>query len=180
MTLLIMIGMITIAPRAINRFGPKAMVVTGMVVLAARMIYLSFVRPDGTFWVDVLPASLIAALGMSLAFIPSLGTAISSAPPQEGGLAAGIVNTSYQIGSAIGLAAITAVTATLGANQIANPSALTTGFSGAFLGAGLITAVGAVIAAITLTTPRPRNENTDTARTATRRRRAQTEPSDAR
>jgi len=73
-----------------------------MAVLAAGMVYLSFIRPDGTFWVDVLPASLIAALGMSLAFIPSLGTAISSAPPQEGGLAAGIVNTSYQIGSAIG------------------------------------------------------------------------------
>ena len=180
MTLLIMIGMITIAPRAINRFGPKAMVVTGMAVLAAGMVYLSFARPDGTFWVDVLPASLMAALGMSLAFIPSLGTAISSAPPQEGGLAAGIVNTSYQIGSAIGLAAITAVAATLGANQIGNLSALTAGFSAAFLGAGLIAAAGAAIAAVTLRTPRPRNETTDTAGTATGRRPAQTEPSDAR
>jgi hypothetical protein len=42
------------------------------------------VRPNGTFLADVLPASLIAAAGMSLAFIPSLGTAISSAPPEEG------------------------------------------------------------------------------------------------
>ena len=56
--------------------------------------------PDGTFWVDVLPASLVAAPGMSLAFIPSLGTAILQRPPEEGGLAAGIVNTSYQVGSA--------------------------------------------------------------------------------
>ena len=180
MTLLIMIGMITIAPRAINRFGPKAMVVTGMAVLAAGMVYLSFVRPDGTFWVDVLPASLIAALGMSLAFIPSLGTAISSAPPQEGGLAAGIVNTSYQIGSAIGLASITAVAATLGANQIGNPTELTAGFSAAFLGAGLIAAAGAVIASITLRTSGPRTATADTAGTATGRRRTQTEPSDAR
>jgi len=180
MTLLIMIGMIAIAPRAINRFGPKAMVVTGMAVLAAGMVYLSFVRPDGTFWVDVLPASLIAALGMSLAFIPSLGTAISSAPPQEGGLAAGIVNTSYQIGSAIGLASITAVAATLGANQIGNPTELTAGFSAAFLGAGLIAAAGAVIASITLRTSGPRTATADTAGTATGRRRTQTEPSDAR
>lgn len=183
MTLLIMIGMITIAPRAINRFRPKAMVVTGMAVLAAGMIYLSLVRPDGTFWVDVVPESLIAALGMSLAFIPSLGTAISSAPPQEGGLAAGIVNTSYQIGSAIGLAAIAAVAATLGANKLGNPSALTAGFSAAFLGAGLIAATAAVIAAITLRTPRPRTGTTGTvgtAGTATGRPRADTEPADAR
>ena len=158
MTVLIMIGMITLAPKAIARFGPKAMVVTGLGVLAAGLIYLSFIRPDGNFWVDVLPASLVAALGMSLAFIPSLGTAISSAPPQEGGLAAGIVNTSYQLGSALGLAAITAVTASLGATQIDNPTALTDGFSGAFLGAGLIAAAGAVIAAITLHMPRPQQQ----------------------
>ena len=158
MTVLIMIGMITLAPKAIARFGPKAMVVTGLGVLAAGLIYLSFIRPDGNFWVDVLPASLVAALGMSLAFIPSLGTAISSAPPQEGGLAAGIVNTSYQLGSALGLAAITAVAASLGATQINNPTALTDGFSGAFLGAGLIAAAGAVIAAITLHMPRPQQQ----------------------
>jgi len=158
MTVLIMIGMITLAPKAIARFGPKATVVTGLGVLAAGLIYLSFIRPDGTFWVDVLPASLLAALGMSLAFIPSLGTAISSARPEEGGLAAGIVNTSYQLGSALGLAAITAVAAPLGATQMINPTALTDGFSGAFLGAGLIAAGGAVIAAITLHLPRPRPE----------------------
>ncbi len=97
MTVLIMIGMIVLASRRIGRFGPKAMVVTGLTILAAGMGYLSLIRPDGSFWVDVLPASLVAALGMSLAFIPSLGTAISSAPRQDGGLASGIVNTSYQV-----------------------------------------------------------------------------------
>ncbi|GAA1581614.1 hypothetical protein GCM10009789_39240 [Kribbella sancticallisti] len=152
MTILIMIGMIALAPRAINRFGPKAMIVTGLVVLAAGMGWLSLIRPDGNFWVDVLPASLVAALGMSLAFIPSLGTAISSARPEEGGLAAGIVNTSYQVGSALGLAAMTAVAASYGADQLGDMAALTDGFSLAFLGAGLIALVGAVIAAVTLRT----------------------------
>ncbi|GAA1581452.1 MFS transporter [Kribbella sancticallisti] len=152
MTILIMIGMIALAPRAINRFGPKAMIVTGLVVLAAGMGWLSLIRPNGNFWVDVLPASLVAALGMSLAFIPSLGTAISSARPEEGGLAAGIVNTSYQVGSALGLAAMTAVAASYGADQLGDVAALTDGFSFAFLGAGLIALVGAVIAAVTLRT----------------------------
>ena len=62
------------------------------------MAVLSLVRPDGSFVVDVLPASLIAAAGMALAFIPSLGTAIASAKPEEGGLASGLVNTSYAVG----------------------------------------------------------------------------------
>ncbi|MFF5262904.1 MFS transporter [Actinomadura viridis] len=155
MTALIMIGMIVLAPRAIGRFGPKAVTVAGLAVLAAGMGWLSLIRPDGTFWVDVLPASLVAALGMSLAFIPSLGTAISSARPEEGGLASGIVNTGYQVGSALGLAAMTAVAASRGARELGDPSALTGGFSAAFAGAGLIALAGAVLAAVTLRSPRP-------------------------
>jgi MFS family permease len=91
---------------------------------------------------------------MVLAFIPSLGTAISSARPEEGGLASGIVNTSYQVGSALGLAAMTAVATAHGAGQIANPDALTNGFSAAFLGAAGIAAVGAFLVALTLRDPR--------------------------
>ncbi|MGW9193628.1 DHA2 family efflux MFS transporter permease subunit [Micromonospora chersina] len=150
MTILIMLGMIALAPRAIARFGPKPMVVTGLAVLAAGLGWLALVRPDGTFTVDVLPASLVAALGMSLAFIPSLGTAISSARPEEGGLASGIVNTSYQIGSALGLAAMTAVASAAGADQLGDLPALTDGYSTAFLAAGITAAAGAVIAGITL------------------------------
>ena len=153
MTLLIMIGMTTLAPWTISRFGPKAMTVTGLAVLAVGMGWLSLVRPTGSFLADVLPASLVAALGMALAFIPSLGTAISSAPPEEGGLAAGIVNTSYQVGSALGLAAMTALAASFGADRLGNIHALTDGFSAAFLGAAGIAAVGAVLAAALLRTP---------------------------
>ena len=108
MTVAIMVLMVVVAPRVIARFGVKAPIVGGMLLLAAGMAVLSLVRADGSFAVDVLPASLIAAAGMALAFIPSLGTAISSAKPEEGGLASGIVNTSYQVGSALGLAAMTA------------------------------------------------------------------------
>lgn len=155
MTVLIMIGMIVLAPWAIGRFGPKAMTVTGLGILALGMGWLSLIRPDGTFWVDVLPASLVAALGMSLAFIPSLGTAISSARPEEGGLASGIVNTSYQVGSALGLAAMTAVAAAYGASRLGDLPALTDGFSAAFLGAAVIAVAGALLAAVTLRTSRP-------------------------
>ncbi|TYC23382.1 MFS transporter [Micromonospora sp. MP36] len=159
MTILIMIGMIFLAPRAIARFGPSRMVVTGLAVLAVGLGWLALVRPDGSFAVDVLPASLVAALGMSLAFIPSLGTAISSARPEEGGLASGIVNTSYQIGSALGLAAMTAVAAATGADRLGDLPALTDGYSAAFVGAGIIAAAGAVIAGLTLHTAKPQPAN---------------------
>ncbi|MFI5426153.1 MFS transporter [Aeromicrobium sp. UC242_57] len=93
MTGMTMLAMIVLAPRVIAAFGPKATTVAGLLLLAAGMGWLSLVDPAGSFVVDVLPASLIAALGMSLAFIPTLGTAISAARPEEGGLASGIVNT---------------------------------------------------------------------------------------
>ncbi|MEO3799810.1 MFS transporter [Nonomuraea sp. B10E8] len=152
MTVLIMIGMIVLAPRAINRIGPKATTVTGLVLLTAGMAWLSLISPDGSFAADVLPASLVAALGMSLAFIPSLGTAISSARPEEGGLASGIVNTSYQVGSALGLAAMTAVAAANGSGRLGDLPALTSGFSAAFIGAAAIALAGVLVAATTLRT----------------------------
>jgi EmrB/QacA subfamily drug resistance transporter len=144
MTVTIMALMVLVAPKVTTRFGPKAPIVVGLLVLAAGMTVLSLVRPDGTFLVDVLPASLIAAAGMSLAFIPSLGMAIQSAEPHEGGLASGIVNTSYQVGSALGLALMTALATSHGADQLGNLNALTDGYSTAFLGAAGIAALGAI------------------------------------
>ncbi|MFB7327546.1 MFS transporter [Streptomyces sp. NPDC056190] len=152
MTVAIMVMMIVLAPRLITRFGPKPLIVTGLLALSAGMVWLSFVRPDATFWVDVLPASLLAALGMALAFIPSLGTALSSARPEEGGLASGIVNTSYQVGSALGLAAMTALAAAHGSRSLGNPTELTHGYAAAFTGAAVLAAAGALAALLTLRT----------------------------
>ena len=156
LTVTIMVGMITVAPRLIARFGPKALTVAGLATLATGLTWLSLIRADGSFVLDVLPACLVAAAGMAMAFIPSLGMALSSAAPQEGGLAAGIVNTSYQIGSALGLAAMTAVAATFGSEgSHSDLVGLTDGYSAALVGAAAIAAVGAVVAAAWLRTPAP-------------------------
>jgi EmrB/QacA subfamily drug resistance transporter len=154
MTATIMALMVLVAPRVTARFGPKAPIVAGLLVLAAGMTVLSLVRPDGTFLVDVLPASLIAAAGMSLAFIPSLGMAIQSAKPEEGGLASGIVNTSYQVGSALGLALMTALASSQGADRLGDLGALTGGYSAAFLGAAAIAVAGAVAALALVRSPK--------------------------
>lgn len=149
MTAAIMLLMIVVAPRVIGRYGPKVPIVGGLLLLAVGMAGLALVRPDGSFAVDVLPASLVAAAGMALAFIPSLGTAISAAKPEEGGLASGIVNTSYQVGSALGLAVMTAIAAANGADALTDPARLTDGYSAAFLGAAAVAVVGALLAAVT-------------------------------
>jgi EmrB/QacA subfamily drug resistance transporter len=153
LTVTIMVGMIAAAPRMIGRFGPKAMTVAGLGTLAAGLVWMSFIRPDGSFVTDVLPASLVTAAGMAMAFIPSLGMALSSAAPEEGGLASGIVNTSYQVGSALGLAAMTAVATVFGADRAGDAAALTDGFSAGLLGAAGIAAVGALLAGAWLRTP---------------------------
>jgi EmrB/QacA subfamily drug resistance transporter len=153
LTVTIMIGMVAVSPKVTERFGPKTMTVAGLATLAVGLLWLSRIDADGSFAVDVLPASLVTAAGMAMAFIPSLGTALSSADPSEGGLAAGIVNTSYQLGSALGLAAMTAVAAAFGADQIGNVTEMTRGFSAALVGAAVIAAVGAGLTAVLLKKP---------------------------
>ncbi|KQW05356.1 transporter [Leifsonia sp. Root4] len=153
MTGLVVLVMIAVAPRLQARFGAKALIVSGLLVLAAGLGWLSLIRPDGNYVVDVLPASLVAALGMSLAFVPSLGTAISAAPPAETGVASGLVSTSYQIGSALGLAVLTAIVYGISGAD-ASAVELTAGYSAAFIGAGILALLGAIVTAIAMTTPR--------------------------
>ena len=152
MTILIVLGMTLVAPRLLAKFGAKPLIVAGFAFLAAGLVWLAFARADGAYVLDVLPASLVAAFGMALAFVPSLGTAIGAARPDETGVASGLVNTSYQIGSAVGLAALTvlsSVVATGGTSAVD----LTRGYAAAFIGAAVVAALGGVIAGVTLRGP---------------------------
>ncbi|MEO8095175.1 MAG: MFS transporter [Pseudolysinimonas sp.] len=145
MTGLIVVGMVAVAPRLQARFGSKPLITTGLLILAVGLVWLSLASPDGTYLTDVLPGSLLAAAGMALAFVPSLGTAIGAAPQAETGVASGLVSTSYQIGSALGLAAFAAVAAAITGDST-TAVALTTGYSAAFLGAAAVAIAGAVVA----------------------------------
>lgn len=145
MTVVLMLFMTVITARLMGKFGAKPLIGGGLLVLAAGLVWLSAVEPTGSFVVDVLPASLVAAMGMSLAYIPSMMTAMSGAPQEQAGLAAGIVNTTYNVGSALGLAALTALAMSQGAAELGNLPALTDGFSSAFIGAAGIAALGGVL-----------------------------------
>jgi MFS family permease len=152
MTGAIMLLMVGVTGRVVARFGFKAPMVAGLTLLAAGIALFARIPTDGTFLVDVLPASLVAAAGMSLAYIPVLIASLSSAKPEESGLASGLVNTTYQVGSALGLAAMTAV-ATSVTGAATDAASLTDGYQGAFVGAAVVAVLAAVAAVAAVARP---------------------------
>ncbi|MGX1132119.1 EmrB/QacA subfamily drug resistance transporter [Streptomyces glaucescens] len=154
MTGLLMVFMTAITARLLGRFGARPLIGGGLLVLALGLLWLSAAEPTGTFAVDVLPASLVAALGMSLAYIPAMIAAMSGAPQEQAGLASGIVNTTYQVGSALGLAALTALATSQGADRLGDPTTLTDAYGTAFLAAAAIAAIAGLT---TLLAMRPEN-----------------------
>lgn len=149
-TVAIMVLMVGVTGRIVGRFGFKLPLVAGLLLLAGGIGWLSFVQADGSYVANVLPASLLAAVGMSLAYIPAMLSALAGARPEEAGLASGIVNTTYQVGSALGLAVITAVATAAGFGSGGDVA----GFPAAFLGAAAIAVVAAGAVALTLRAPR--------------------------
>jgi EmrB/QacA subfamily drug resistance transporter len=158
MTAAIMALMIGASSRLIRRLGVKHSLVAGLGLLAVAMLMLvATPSSEGSFVTHVLPASLVAALGMALAYIPALMSAVSHAKKEESGLASGIVNTSYQIGSALGLAIMVAIasaqTLSDGNNGIPSIDALNNGFHLAFITAALVAAISAIVAFVAIKKP---------------------------
>jgi MFS family permease len=158
MTIAIMVLMVGFTGKLIGRFGFKPNLVAGLIFLAASLFLFSRVPVGGSFLLHVLPASLLGAIGMSLAYIPGTMAAMSGAKPEETGLASGLVSTSYQVGSAIGLAVIVAIAASAtsaatgaGASDV---SALNSGFRLAFMVAGVVSSLAALLAAMMIRKPK--------------------------
>ena len=150
-TLTIMALMVGVTGRVVARVGFKLPLVGGLSLLAVGIAWLSFVPADGEFVTDVLPASLLAAVGMSLAYIPAMLGALSGARPEEAGLASGIVNTTYQVGSALGLAVITAVATAAG---FGSGGGTVAGFQPAFAVAAAVALVATGVVVVWLKAPK--------------------------
>jgi MFS family permease len=148
MTVAIMVLMVSVSGKLIERLGYKTNLVLGLVALTASLLWFSLAPVDGTFAVNVLGPSLLGAIGMSLAYIPGTMAAISGAKPEEAGLASGLANTTYQVGSAIGLAVVVAIaistTNDLSAGQSITKEALNAGFQSAFRISAVISGLGVV------------------------------------
>jgi EmrB/QacA subfamily drug resistance transporter len=163
MTALILVVMVGATARIIGRYGLKAPLVAGLALLAVGIGLFALITSNGSFVPDVLWASLVAAAGMSLAYAPALNAGLSAVGPEQSGLASGLLGTSYQIGSALGLAVITSIATGYGADQLGNAAELTNGYQAAFIAAAAVAVAAAVAAATLLRTKSPAaaDENAD-------------------
>ena len=143
-----------VASQLLPKFGPRALMVPGLVAASAGMLMLSRVTPETSYTTHVLPALLIMSSGMALVFIPLTSTALHAVSPRDTGVASAMLNTSQQIGGSLGTAllntvAATAATAYTAANaqlgEKLTPFAMTHGFTVAFKFSAALLFVGAIV-----------------------------------
>jgi EmrB/QacA subfamily drug resistance transporter len=132
------------------RYGPKATLIPSMVAIGAGLLLFARTPVDATYVVDLLPPTVLIGLGAGLAF-PSLMTlAMSGATPQDSGLASGLVNTSVQVGGAIGLAVLATLASERSDSALAQgesaASALNSGYHLAYLVGAALIGVALVVA----------------------------------
>jgi EmrB/QacA subfamily drug resistance transporter len=129
----------------VTRVGARLPLVVGMALMAAGMLWLSRVPDDGGYWTDVLPGLLAMAVGSGISYAPMFIAATTGVPPEEQGLTSGLLNTSQELGPAIGLAALAGVAAAVTTAPTA--ASLASGYRAGFLGAALLVLTATVAAA---------------------------------
>ncbi len=146
--------------KLIMRFGPRRMLIPGMVLVALALLALARTPVDGDYLADLLAPMLLIGVGIGISF-PSLMTlAMSGATPSDAGLASGVVNTSAQVGGAIGLAVLATLAAErtdgLLSDGASHAAALNSGFHLAYLvGAGLVGVALAIAIFVLRSEPMP-------------------------
>jgi EmrB/QacA subfamily drug resistance transporter len=125
-----------IASQLVTRVGFKTVMAAGMALIAVALLWFSQISVDGGFVSDILGPSLLAAIGLGFAFVSTTIAAVSGIADHEAGLASGLINTTQQVGGALGLAILSAVSISV-TGESHSPAVLTDGFGDAFLaGAG--------------------------------------------
>ena len=148
---------LTVSPRLSLRVGGRAVLLAGLVLIVAGLAIFARVPENAVYAVDILPVMVLLGAGAGLAFPALTSLAMSGATPEDAGLVSGLVNTSLQVGGALGLAVLatlaTGRTDALLADGEGNASALTGGFAFAFIVAAALVAAAIVVAATVLRSP---------------------------
>jgi len=142
-----------VAAQLVTRVGVKPVLVAGMTFLTAGLIFFTQVSVGGSYVTDLLPGFLLIGVGIGFSFVPITIAALAGVEPAEAGLASGLINTSQQIGGALGIAALSTIATSRTDDAVsagtAMPSALVDGFTGAFVAGAIIAGIG-IVAALTL------------------------------
>jgi len=141
-----------VAAFLVNRGGVKPVLLVGMALLAVGLVFFAQVSVDGSYWSDLFPGFLVIGLGMPFVFVPVTIAAVAGVSHDQAGLASGLINTSQQIGGALGIAVLSAVATTVTSDEIATGTdqaqALVDGFSTAFWVAAAGAAIGVAAIAV--------------------------------
>lgn len=141
-----------LAPNIVGRFGARNTLIGSLLVLAGGLVWLAASPSDASFVVNILGPSILIGIGLGGAFVTATQLSVDGVEGGEAGLAGGLVNTSQQIGGALGLAILasiaTARTGALDAAGTPTAQALTSGFSWVFLGAAGFALAGAIVTAL--------------------------------
>jgi sugar phosphate permease len=148
-----------VSDRAIIRFGPRAVLIPSLVSIGAGLLLFARTPVDGSFLTDIMPPMILMGLGAGLGFPALMTLAMSGATRSDSGLASGLVNTSVQVGGAIGLAVLATLaterSASLVSDGVSTNAALNSGYHLAYLvGAGLV-AVGLAVTLFVLRSQAP-------------------------
>ncbi|MFC4785324.1 DHA2 family efflux MFS transporter permease subunit [Nocardioides sp. MAHUQ-72] len=142
-----------VAGQLVTRVGVKPVLVVGMVMLTAGLLFFTRVPVDGSYVRDLLPGFLVLGVGIGFSFVPISIAALAGVRPAEAGLASGLINTSQQVGGALGIALLSTIATSRTEDSLASgaipPQALVDGFSAAFV-VGAVVAAAGVLAALTL------------------------------
>ncbi|WP_079071070.1 MFS transporter [Streptomyces yokosukanensis] len=141
----------TLAPRVSRRLGATATVTAALLTEAAGLLWLSRMSADGSYLTDILGPSVLVGLGLSIAFVQLTAFAVDGLPPQDAGLAGGLVNTTRQVGGAIGLAALATLAGSVTAHASTHEphlAALTAGYRAAFTVSAAVLAATALLAVL--------------------------------
>jgi EmrB/QacA subfamily drug resistance transporter len=142
-----------VASQLVTRLGVKPVLVIGMATLTAGLLYFTRVSVGGSYASDLLPGFLLIGVGIGFSFVPISIAALAGIKPAEAGLASGLINTSQQIGGALGIAALSTIATSATEDSVGNGAvlsqALVDGFSSAFLVGAVVAALG-LVAALTL------------------------------
>jgi EmrB/QacA subfamily drug resistance transporter len=143
-----------IASQLLPKFGPRALMVPGLVAAGVGLLLMTRITPDTSYVTHVLPSLLIMSSGMALVFIPLTSTSLHAVSSHDTGVASAMLNTSQQVGGSLGTALLNTIAATAATSYAATNSALgdrlpdfamTHGFVVAFRWSAVLLFVGAIV-----------------------------------
>jgi EmrB/QacA subfamily drug resistance transporter len=136
-----------VAQLLVTRLGARRVLVLGLLLNTASLAWLSRVPVHGHYFRDVFPALVVSGVAMAFSFVPMTIAGLSGVHPADAGVASGLINTSRQIGGAIGLAAVSTIAASTSGSSLA-PASLTHGFHVAFYVLTGLAVLGALVAGL--------------------------------